>query len=172
MTYTYTESATQTRTITHAQRIAVNIATDLKRIQIQGGRGLPTDTTIKKFQEEVIILLEHDVLKEIAYGFEEQNKWSWTLIYKVNPSSGNLEISDDPGGINFPGSPIGSFISFLSYNTRWGKLSREEQKNIENKILNKSGIERRDGEIPILNLTAANRNYGSGTLKVQRFFAA
>lgn len=130
MSLSYSASATETFTIAHARYIASKVATDLKRFQrFYNG---PNDESIDNYEGELTVLLKHDVIASVVYGFKRDGEWTEAAVrYRALPG-GSLSVDDDPGKIR-PGLDIAgaSFTSFLSYNGNWDKLSAAEQAAIK-----------------------------------------
>lgn len=117
-TYTQTESFT----VTHAQHIASNVATDLLRLQ--RFYGSPTNEQINEYEEELVALLKDHYLKDVIYGFKRNGSWVEALRYHA--LHGGSLSNDDPGRI-LPGVDVSDahFGSFLNYSSRWHALSAE-----------------------------------------------
>lgn len=127
MSSSYTSSASQSFTITHARKIAVKVATDLKRMQRFYGQ--PTDTSIANYEEEIVQMLKAGYLKKVSYGFQKDGKWiEPSLHFEANDLGGIAAADDDPGRIR-PGASISgaNFYSYLVYSSEWWKLSEEER---------------------------------------------
>lgn len=115
MSNSYTNSNTQTFTITHAKYLASKVATDLKRLQRFYGD--PSDAHIEQYEAELIELLKAGFLDKVTYGFKKDGKWiEPTLRYTASELSGYTSSDDDPGRIK-PGANIAgsTFYSFLTY---------------------------------------------------------
>lgn len=127
MSTSYTSSESESFTITHAKKIAAKVATDLKRIQRFYGQ--PTDTSITKYEEEIIQMLKAGYLKKVSYGYQRDGKWiEPTLHYEANDLGGIGAADDDPGRIR-PGADISGarFYSYLVYSDAWWRLSEQER---------------------------------------------
>jgi hypothetical protein len=169
MSSSFTLSATDTFTITHAKHLASKVATDLKRMQ--RFYGSPSDEKIAQFEEELIELLKANCLEEVTYGFKKNNNWiEPALRYKAKDLYG-MGSDDDPGRVP-PGMDISgaSFASFLTYNSNWFMLSNAEQIAIEAKFTLKRGT----GTAPtVLNgffvddktYTSGGRSLGRATIR-------
>lgn len=128
MTTSYTLS--ETFTLTHAKQIASRVAADLQRFQ--RFYGSPTDRWIADYEAELIVLLKHDVVSEVVYGFQRNGEWTEaTVKYRALPG-GTLGASDDPGKIR-PNLDIAGahFTSYLSHNSKWWGLAPDLQQAIE-----------------------------------------
>lgn len=131
MSSSYTSSESQSFTTTHAKKIAVKVATDLKRMQRLYGQ--PTDTSIANYEEEIILLLKGGYLKKVSYGFKKDDKWiEPSLHFEAKDLEGLSSADDDPGRIR-PGADISgaSFYSYLTHSSEWWKLASEERDSFE-----------------------------------------
>ena len=131
MSSTYTGSYAETFTITNAKYLASKVKTDLMRLHHYYGK--PTVRDIEKYHDELILLQVHDYLREIEYGFVENNHWVKALKYTAR-QGGILTADDDPGGIIFSdisGNP--NFTSVLGYNANWHNAPAHERADFEKK---------------------------------------
>lgn len=138
-------SASETFTIVHARHIASKVATDLKRIQ--RFYAVPADSDIDAYEAELVELLKNDVVDEITYGFKRDGRWTEVAVRYKAIAGGALSTDDDPGKIR-PGLDISnaSFGSFLSYNSKWDRLSATEKAAIRKAC----PFQRSDGSSPLL----------------------
>ena len=122
--FTFTES--HSFTITHAKKIAVKVATDLKRIQRFYGQ--PSDTSITYYEVEIVQMLKAGYIKKVSYGFQKDGKWIEPSLHFEANDLGGLTSDDDPGRIR-PGADISgaSFYSYLIYSSEWWKLTEEQR---------------------------------------------
>src|SRR5437773_2476582 len=126
MSSSYTTDESTTFTFLHARYIASKVATDLKRFQ-RFYNGVPSDSTIELYEKELAVLLKHDVVESVIYGFKRNGNWTEATVRYTALPGGSLQVDDDPGKIR-PNLDItgASFTSFLSYNGNWwGKPSAE-----------------------------------------------
>jgi HORMA domain-containing protein len=124
MSMSYTTN--DTFSIIHARRIASRVATDLLRFQ--SFYGLPSDKSIDDYEEELAVLLNHDVLAWVEYGFQRNGKWTEAAVRYTALPGGTLVASDDPGKIRPNLDVAGAqFTSFLDYNSNWCKKSEAER---------------------------------------------
>jgi hypothetical protein len=143
MSTSYSITETASFTITHARHIASKVATDLKRFQ--RFYGAPSDDWIDKYEIELALLLKHNAVDNVVYGFKRDGKWTQASArYRALPG-GDLSADDDPGKIR-PGLDVegASFTSFLTYKS--GALGPGELEEIETE----SGFERSTGSAPPL----------------------
>lgn len=127
MSYSYTQSATGTFTLTHAKHMAAKVATDLKRMQRLYGS--PSDTTIAELEAEVIALMQGGYLEVVTYGFKRADEFIVpTLRYTARDLAGSTNASDDPGLIipraNVQGA---TFYSYLIYSDKWCQLAQTQR---------------------------------------------
>lgn len=126
MTLSYT--LTDTFTKTHASYLASKVAADLKQMQLFYGK--PSDGKIIDFAKEVEVLLVNKCLKMVAYGFHENNSWTYVLRYTVR--SDGITLADDRSGSVPPKANVeeSPWLSFLEYSDVWFDLSEDEQQEI------------------------------------------
>ncbi|MCY4298844.1 MAG: hypothetical protein OXC61_06050 [Flavobacteriaceae bacterium] len=165
MTTSYTSSESQSFTITHAKKIAVKVATDLKRIQRFYGQ--PSDRTIVDYEKEIIQLLRFGYLKKISYGLKKNDQWiEPSLHFEAEDIRGGISVDDDPGHIK-PGSTIYSanLHSFLIYNSNWWTLTEDERKIFERNL----PFTRKKGEEPSINgYLSQDKTYSAGGKSIVR----
>jgi hypothetical protein len=143
MSTSYSVTESESFTITHARRIASKVATDLKRFQ--RFYRAPSDDWIDKYETELALLLKHDAVDNVVYGFKRDGKWTEASVrYRALPG-GILSTDDDPGKIR-PGMDVegASFTSFLTYKS--DALGPGELEAIETEC----GFERSTGSAPPL----------------------
>jgi len=128
MTDTY--SLNETFTITNARQIASKVGADLKRLQDFYFR--PSDADIANYETELAVLLRHDVLGHVIYGFKRNGLWTDASL-RYTASGGILTGgSDDPGRVPRRVDVSGcSFGSYLVKNSRWSGLSQSQRAAIE-----------------------------------------
>lgn len=157
MSYTFVETSTTTFTITHARQISSKIGADLKRLQ--DFYFAPSDQDIGDYETEAAVLLKHDVLDHVTYGFRRNGQWTLATLRYEAKAGAMLGAGDDPGriprGVDVSGA---SFHSFLSYNSRWFSLSDAERRAIKNE----HPVSRGTGDAPQIEgggVWASDRNY-------------
>ena len=125
----FTNSDSYSFTVTHAKHLAAKVATDLKRIQ----RFYPTslsDVEIADYEQELINLLKAGYLERVTYGYKKDGEWiKPTLRYTAQELADSYYTTDDDPGKIRPGYAVSGayFTSYLSYNSRWWRLSSEER---------------------------------------------
>jgi hypothetical protein len=143
----FTQSYSNSFTITDARKIASKVKTDLIRIQRLYGN--LTDKSIEDYEEELVQLIKLDVLKKATYGFKRSEKFiEPSVIYTSKDFSGMQGDGDDPGSIR-PNKDISGahFASFLEYNENWDKLTESEKSEIKDSL----PINRSNGSLPQIN---------------------
>lgn len=164
MSYSYTTTATESFTLTHAKRLAAKVAADMHQCQRLYGR--PTDTQIENYEQELIVLLHGGYVESYEFGFKTrdgQRVVSWH--YTVN-LAGDLE-GGRSGGL-FPTADISEAVpfNFLSRNSVWSALSQEERDKIEASfpVRRTEGKPPKDGN----GYWDSSRSYVSGGVAVTR----
>ena len=128
--YSYTNTESQTFTVTHARHIAAKVAADLRRMQRYYGQ--PSTGRIEDYEQEVVALLKAGFLGTVTYGFKRNDEWiEPTLRYSATDlySDGS---DDDPGRI-VPGRDVtgAQFYSYLTYSTKWDNTSVSDRETFE-----------------------------------------
>ncbi|OLU26463.1 hypothetical protein [Pseudomonas sp. PA27(2017)] len=124
--FSYTTSASQTFTITHARQLSAKVATDLRRIQ--RFYGAPSASRIDDYEKEMVAMLKAGYLDTVTYGFKRNDEWiEPTLRYTAQElmSSGT---DDDPGKVRANKDITNaSFYSFMTYSTKYHQASEAER---------------------------------------------
>jgi hypothetical protein len=165
MSYSLTNSDTQTFTITHAKYLASKVVADLKRIQRLYGS--PSDTTISDYEGELIEFLRKGYLSEVYYGFQKDDKWiEPTLRYTSRDLAGMLYSDDDPGQIKPNANISGAyFTSYLIKNSAYHNLPSGEQTNFQNSL----PFKRTGAPAPGVNgYLSSDKSYSSGGRSLER----
>ncbi len=165
MSYSYTNSGTQTFTATHAKYLASKVAADLKRIQRL--YGAPSDKTISDYESELIEYLKKGYLSEVTYGFQKEDKWiEPSLRYTSRDLAGMMTDDDDPGKIKPNADTSDShFTSYLVYNSAYTELSATEQETFKNSL----PFKRAGAPAPGINgYLSSDRSYSSGGKALDR----
>ncbi len=125
MTYSTTQTGTQTFTLTHAKHIAAKVAADLMRFTRFYKN--PPISEINDYEAELTAVLNAGYLDKVIYGFHRNGKWVEALMYHALPD-GTLVGDDDPGKIR-PGTdvPGESFTSQMWKNAKWHTLTQAQQ---------------------------------------------
>ncbi len=129
MSISYTENESETFSIVHARRIASRVAADLLRFQ--SFYRSPSDKSIDDYEEELAVLLNHDVVAWVEYGFQRNGKWTEAALRYTALPGGTLVASDDPGKIRPNLDVAGArFTSFLDFNANWHGKSEAQRSAI------------------------------------------
>jgi hypothetical protein len=121
MSVTYTQSESQTFTVTNAKYIASKVQTDLLRLHrfYYDSHKEPTLKDIQEYHDELVLLQTYNYLDEIEYGFVVNDRWVKALKYTAR-QGGVITADDDPGRIKFNViSGSARFTSMLRYNANW-----------------------------------------------------
>lgn len=120
-------TASDTFTLTHAKHMAAKVATDLKRMQRLYGR--PTDAQIADYEAECIALLKAGYFGEMTYGYRRNNAWiEPTLRYTARDLAGGTAPDDDPGRVPANANiAAASFYSFHIYSAGWHAATQSER---------------------------------------------
>lgn len=165
MSSSFTSSESQSFTFTHARKIGVKVATDLKRMQ--RFYGLPSDKAIENYEEEIVQFLKGGYLKKVSYGFKKYGNWiEPSLHFEAKDLGGLTSTDDDPGRIR-PGADISGagFYSYLTHNSEWWKLTEEERNDFEDHLPFKRGGANEPG---INGYLSQDKTYSAGGKSVTR----
>lgn len=165
MSHSYTNTESQTFTVTHAKHLASKVATDLKRIQ--RFYNSPSDLWIEQYEKELIEFLRKGYLKVVTYGFQKEGKWiEPTLQYTAKDLAGLASADDDPGRI-LPGLSVegAHFTSYLIKNdTYWNSTEAEK-----NTFSNALPFQRSGADEPGINgYLSSDKTYSSGGKALER----
>jgi hypothetical protein len=159
MASSYTISATESFTITHARHMAAKVAADLKRMQRLYGS--PSDSDILTYEAEVVALMKAGYLGTVSYGFHRNGSWiEPTLIYTDKDLMGGSALDDDPGKIK-PGKNVSgaSFYSYLTYTAAWDALTTDQREAFKKSLpLYRGGA----AQPAISGYLEADRTYSAG----------
>ena len=131
MSTSYATTLNETFSLTDAKKIASKVATDLLRFQSL--YGAPNDQWIDAYEQELIIMLQHEAISYVEYGFKRDGKWTEAAVrYRALPG-GTLIADDDPGKIR-PRLDIAraGFTSFMSYSNNWWAKTPAQRDSIKN----------------------------------------
>lgn len=162
MTTTYTK--TSTFTIIHARYLASKAAADMHLCAQY--YGTPSEQRIREYAEELAQYLNAGYLSEYEFGFKKDGRRIVSWRYKVD-SNGNLTTDDRPGKV-VPYVDISgaAFFNFLTQNSRFDRLSAEEQARFEASL----PLQRTAGQPPAdgAGYWTSDRNYFSGGCGLNR----
>jgi len=165
MSSSFTSTESQSFTITHARKIAVKVATDLKRIQRFYSQ--PTDASIADYEEEIVQMLKAGYLKKVSYGFQKDGKWIEPSLHFEAIDLGGFAVTDDDPGRIKPGADISGarFYSYLIYSSKWWELTEEERTTFKKGLPLKRGGADEPG---INGFLSQDKSYSSGGKSVIR----
>lgn len=165
MSFSYTNSSTQTFTLTNAKYLASKVSADLKRIQ--RFYGSPSDKRIEDYETELIEFLKRGFLSEISYGFQKDDKWiEPTVKYTARELSGLIGNDDDPGRIR-PNADVSgaSFYSYMVYSSSYHNLSQSEKDAFVSTLpFSRNGVP----EPGINGYLSSDKSYSSGGRSLDR----
>ncbi|MDJ1466186.1 HORMA-1 domain-containing protein [Xanthocytophaga flava] len=165
MSYSFTNSQTQTFTLTHAKYLASKVAADLKRMQ--RFYQYPSDEDITSYEAELIEYLKAGYLKEVTYGFKRNGDWiEPSLRYTAKELGDLIVVDDDPGKIR-PGANVegASFGSYLITTAAYDALSQSEKQNFEKAL----PLQRNEAPTPGINgYLSEDKTYGAGGKSLTR----
>ncbi len=145
--------------------MAAKVATDLKRMQRL--YGLPSDSSIARYESEVMAFLRAGYLEKVSYGFRKDGQLiEPTLIYTARDLAGQAAEDHDPGRVR-PGADIAgaSFSTFLVTNAVWELLPQTEKLAFEGSL----PFVRKDAPEPaICGHLMQDRIYSSGGRALER----
>jgi hypothetical protein len=165
MTYSLTETESETFTFTHAKYMAAKVAADLKRLQRFYGN--PDDTMISSYEAEITELLRGGYLTEVTYGFRRDEKWiEPTLRFTAQDLAGTSANDDDPGRIRVTANIKDAyFYSYLIYNSAWLNLSATDRAVVEERL----PFKRSNAPEPAINgYLSDDRTYSAGGRALSR----
>jgi Bacterial HORMA domain family 1 len=162
MTISFTKSSTFS--IIHARYLASKAAADMHLCAQYYGK--PSEQRIREYAEELAQYLNAGYLSEYEFGFKKDGKRVVSWRYKVD-SNGNLTTDDRPGKVVPYVDITGAvFFNFLTQNSRFDRLSSEEQARFEASL----PFRRTDGQPPSdgAGYWTSDRNYFSGGCGLNR----
>jgi len=122
LSYTTTDTGTETFSISHARKLASKVATDLKRLQWLYGSE-PDDAYIARLEAEAAAFIKAGYFKEVTYGFKRNGNWVVALKYHLD-IYGNLTTDDNPGRIGpFVDIAGAAFYTYMIYSASWWVLT-------------------------------------------------
>lgn len=155
---TYTTTATNTFTITHARYLASKVAADMHLCAQYYGR--PTEQDIRNYAEELAQYINEGYLAEYEFGYQKADRRLVTWRYKID-ASGALTTDDRAGKVVAYVDIAGaSFYNYLTQNTRFFQLPSDQRARFKVGL----PIHRVDGQPPSdgSGYWKSDRNYYSG----------
>lgn len=137
MSSSYTSTATNTFTITHARHISAKVSTDLKRMQRFYDQ--PSSQKITDFEEEIAQLLKNGYLDTVTFGFKRDGQWIEPTI-RYTASELSYGIDDTPGTISANADVSrATFYSYLTYSEKFESLTQQEKDDFKKTLPIKRG---------------------------------
>ncbi len=163
MSYSYTASATDTFSLTHAKKLAAKVTADLH----QCGRlyGWPPEGDISDYNEELVIMLAGEYVSSYEFGFQRNDRRVVSWYYTVS-AAGDLEGGRSGGLYATADISNASWFNFMSYADSWANLTESERAAVRAKhnITRVTGHPPSDGS----GHWVADRTYVSGGVAVVR----
>jgi len=120
VTISYTQSNTETFSLSSAKYVASKVATDLRQLQRYYGK--PSDTAITGYAVEAAILAYRGYIEKVIYGFMRGGSWILTLEYTA--VNGMLTADDRAGGVYRYADTTGAvFHSSMTRTPSWWALT-------------------------------------------------
>jgi Bacterial HORMA domain family 1 len=162
---TYTDTGSDTFTVTHARHMAAKVAADLKRMQRFYGK--PSDQRIADYEAEITEFLKAGYLGTVTYGYKRNGNWiEPTLRYTARDLAGVVANDDDPGRVR-PGADItgAAFYSYLTYGPGWSNATSAEREAFRKRL----PFTRGDASEPgVTGYMSDDRTYSSGGRALNR----
>ena len=161
---TYTNTTSETFTITHARHLSSKIAADLRVFSNYYKK--PSDSLISDLDEELVVLLKGGYVSSYEFGVEKDGKRVVGCKYNVS-CDGSISTDDRAGKIYPYAETSGaSFYCFLCYSPAWFTLSEEQRSNIKSSYK----IQRTDGSAPSdgNGYWTSDKTYSSGGTELKR----
>ena len=160
MTHSVTVDSTFTET--NSAYIASKVAADLQSLHDYYGE--PSESMIRDFVVELVVLLLIGCVKSVQYGFKRDGKKILVLEYKVQTAG----LQDNNSGRVFARADVSDAVlfSFLAHSDKWYELSDIQKRKIESALPIKRsfGDEPEDGA----GYWVGDKSYSSQGVGVQR----
>jgi hypothetical protein len=151
-------------TIINARKLASKVATDMHLCAQY--YGMPTETRIREYAEELAQYLNAGYLQEYEFGYKKDGKRIVCWRYKVD-ANGQLTTDDRPGKV-VPYVDVrgAAFFNFLTPSSNFYRLSTEQQARFEAGL----PLQRPGGQPPTdgAGYWTSDRNYYSGGCGLNR----
>lgn len=153
---TYTNSVTESFTITHARYLSSKIAADMQLVSDYYGK--PPESGIADYAEELAQLVRRGYVDAYEFGFQRSGKRVVTLRYTAN-ESGTL-TTDDVAGKVYPHADIvgADFFNHLTYSQKWAALSDDQRRAVE-------------ADLPVKRVTGSGPSDGFGSWTTDRTYS-
>jgi hypothetical protein len=143
--YTTTNTATESFTLTHAKYLASKVTADM--VRCQQNYGVPSDAQINSYGTELALMLRGSYVAVYEFGFQRDGQRLVSWHYVV--TGGAINATDDRPGRIISGVNISDaqFFNFMTYSASWSKLTQAEREEIrkESPVLRPDGVPPRDG---------------------------
>lgn len=125
MSNSYTSTATNTFTISHARHMSAKVSADLRRMQRFYNK--PSSKQIADFEEEIAQLLKNGYLSTATFGFQRDEKWiEPTFSYTASEISNGVD--DIPGSLKANADiSNANFYSYVTYTDKFNLLNQSEK---------------------------------------------
>lgn len=163
MPYTYTTSATFTRT--HARHLGAKIAADLRQCSTLHGK--PPPGVIEDYLDELVELLVGGYLSEYEFGFKRDGQRIVCWRYAINSDGSIASVTGEPGGLYAKDLPAGArYYNFVSYSSAWAALSDGEREQMQERL----PVKRTSGSLPDdgSGYWHETRDYGAAGVRITR----
>ena len=163
MSYSYTTSATDTFSLTHAKKLAAKVTADLH--QCCRFYGCPSEGDIADYNEELVVMLAGEYVCTYEFGFQSNDRRVVSWYYTIT-AAGDLE-GGRSGGLHATADVRGaSWFNYMSYADAWSNLTQtgREAERAKHNITRISGHPPSDGS----GHWVSDRTYVSGGVAVVR----
>lgn len=142
MTYSFTTSATESFTLTHARELASRVMADMGLCSRYYGK--PTADQFDSYREELVQLLKNGYLESYEFGFKKNDERVVSFRYRVN-TCGDLE-GGSPGGIYSRADIAGAaYFNFVTYSSRFLNMDSHSKERFEKGL----PVQRTAGSAPV-----------------------
>lgn len=125
MSYSFTQTASETFTIVHARKLSSKVVADMVRCYQIYGR--PSEESIQGYGEELALRLQKSYVESYEFGFKKDGKRILSWFYTVD-ENGAIKDDNRPGAI-LSGAEVAaaSFFNFMTYSSKWSNTSASEK---------------------------------------------
>jgi hypothetical protein len=125
MSYSFTQTASETFTMVHARKLSSKVVSDLVRCSQLYGR--PSDESIQNYGEELALHLQKGYVSSYEFGFHKDDKRILTWFYTVD-ENGAIKDDNRPGAILSGGEvTAASFFNFMTYSSKWSNATASDK---------------------------------------------
>ena len=159
----FTSTASNTFTITHARHMSAKVSADLRRMQRFYSK--PSSVQIADFEEEIAQLIKHGYLNKATFGFQKNGSWiEPTFTYTANEIA--YGVDDTPGAVS-PNADVSNanFHSYVSYTDKFFALSDSEKSEFKKSL----PVQRVGADEPgVTGYFDSDKTYSSGEKSLSR----